>query len=164
MKTYEESLAISREIGDRSAVALILNNVAIVHRVRGDFAEAKKNYLESLAIRRAIGEKAGVAATLNNLANIMSDEGDLSGAKKVYEETLKHVGGDRRQTRDRAGLVQHGRDGAPAGEPARITNAARPGPRASPVARGQERRRPHARQHRHGADGAGASARGEEVV
>jgi Tfp pilus assembly protein PilF len=87
-QAYGESLAISREIGDRSAVALVLGNSAILYRVRGDVGQAKKNYLESLAIRREIGEKAAIAATLNNLANLMSDEGDLNGAMKVYEETL----------------------------------------------------------------------------
>uniref|UniRef100_UPI003978CFF8 tetratricopeptide repeat protein n=1 Tax=Salmonella sp. SAL4446 TaxID=3159901 RepID=UPI003978CFF8 len=66
-----------------------LNNIAILHRVRGDYAGAKKNYEESLVIRRATGEKAGASATLNNLANLMSDEGDLSGAMKVYEESRK---------------------------------------------------------------------------
>ena len=76
------------DIATRQTPNQILD-MAILHRVRGDVAEAKKNYEESLVIRRAIGDKAGVAATLNNLANLMSDEGDLTGAMKVYDETLK---------------------------------------------------------------------------
>jgi tetratricopeptide (TPR) repeat protein len=86
-----QSLEIFRKVGDRSAVALILNNSAIALRQQGDLAGAKRNYVEALEIRPAIGEKAGVSATLNNLANIVSDEGNLGGAQQMYEESLAIV-------------------------------------------------------------------------
>jgi predicted ATPase/class 3 adenylate cyclase len=85
---HEESLAIKRELGDRSGVASSLLNLGNVVHGQGDFASARALLEESLAIRRELGDRGGIAWSLNNLGNVTLDQGDFASARALLEECL----------------------------------------------------------------------------
>src|SRR5208282_3044244 len=80
---YEESLAISRELGDRRLTAYALNNLGNVVYDQGDLAAARARHEESLAIRRELGDRRGMATTLNNLGNVAYTQGDFLSAREL---------------------------------------------------------------------------------
>lgn len=96
---YEESLAISRRIGDRIGVGDTLNSFALLTTIRGDLPRARVMHEEGLAIRRDLGDRRGVAIVLNNLGWISTTEGDFHRARALYEEslTIHEELGDRRE-------------------------------------------------------------------
>jgi|SRR5579871_57973 len=85
---YEESLAIYRELGNKSGIAASLGNLGNVAKEQGDYAAARALYEESLAIRRELGDKLGIAISLLNLGNVAKDRGDYAAARALYEESL----------------------------------------------------------------------------
>ena len=87
-KLIEESLQISRDMGDRSGIKDTLVRLGILEYDQGRFEEAAKSYEESLAINRESGDKLSIAILLNNLGNVYSNQGDYSRAFKLYEESL----------------------------------------------------------------------------
>jgi predicted ATPase/class 3 adenylate cyclase/Tfp pilus assembly protein PilF len=98
---YEESLAIRRELGDRSGIAGSLNNLGSVDQNLGDFGSARALYEESLAICRELGDRWGVYAALNNLGATSYGEGDFPAARARFEESLTIV----RELGDRSGIA-----------------------------------------------------------
>jgi predicted ATPase/class 3 adenylate cyclase len=100
---YVASLALWRELGDRTGAAEALNSLGAMTVLTGDRAGAKVLVEESLALFREVGDKRGVAHALNNLADIVSAEGDESGARSLYEESVPLF----REIRDNRGLA-HG--------------------------------------------------------
>jgi tetratricopeptide (TPR) repeat protein len=84
----EESLNIRREIGNKSAIALSLNNIGFIAIDQGELTEARDRLEEAVAIQRQIGYKWAMANALNNLGNAVRDLGDYSTSYKYYEESL----------------------------------------------------------------------------
>jgi tetratricopeptide (TPR) repeat protein len=100
---YTESLALTRDIGDRRNEASALNNLGLVHWRQGEYAQAS-DYLErALQIRCQIGDRLGEASTLSNLTGLSLESGDLSQAQRYCEGALAIT----RQTgnRNREGLA-----------------------------------------------------------
>src|SRR4029079_6356178 len=67
---YAESLALWRELGDRSGQAAALNNLGTVALRQDDLARARQLYTESLARRRELGDKIGIAYSLESFARL----------------------------------------------------------------------------------------------
>ncbi|HLK55671.1 MAG TPA: tetratricopeptide repeat protein, partial [Chthonomonadaceae bacterium] len=86
---FEESLAIRREIGDRSGIATSLNSLGNVAEIQGDYVVARAYFGESLTIRREIGDRQGIATALNNLGIVAFNQGDTVAARACFEESLK---------------------------------------------------------------------------
>jgi tetratricopeptide (TPR) repeat protein len=84
----EESLAISRELGDRGGTASSLNNLGNVAIEQGDYPTARKLYEESLSIRRELGDRRSMAGVLGNLGIVAYEQGDLTAARALSEEAL----------------------------------------------------------------------------
>ena len=84
----EESLAISRELGDRGGTASSLNNLGNVAIEQGDYPAARKLYGESLSIRRELGDRRSIAGVLGNLGIVAYEQGDLTAARALSEEAL----------------------------------------------------------------------------
>jgi predicted ATPase/DNA-binding SARP family transcriptional activator len=84
----EESLAITRELGDRHGIASSLNILGIVARHEGAYPLARALYEESLAITRELGDRQGIASSLNNLGLVAEIQGDYAAARSLHEESL----------------------------------------------------------------------------
>ena len=85
---YEESLALSRSVNDRSRVAGRLMDIGIVDTMQGDLAGANDSLEQSLSIYRELGEKNRVALVQNRLALVMLWEGKISQADSIMESSL----------------------------------------------------------------------------
>jgi DNA-binding NarL/FixJ family response regulator len=83
----EESLAISREIGDSAGIATALNGLGNIAYEQGDLAAARAAHEESLTRRRAVAPDS-VAVSLTNLAVVFFDLGDDDAARACHEEAL----------------------------------------------------------------------------
>jgi tetratricopeptide (TPR) repeat protein len=88
-RDFEESLAISRELGDDAETAGCLRNLGLVAYRHGDYDSAQRLFEESLAIRRELGDQRGISHCLNNLGGIAVFRGDLESAKEYHEQSLE---------------------------------------------------------------------------
>ncbi len=87
--TYcQDSLALRKELGDRSGIAEALGNLGSVAGSQGDYAAARTYYQDSLALRKELGDRSGIASTLMNLGIVAKDDGsgDLDAAEKYFGE------------------------------------------------------------------------------
>ncbi|HLJ78016.1 MAG TPA: tetratricopeptide repeat protein [Acidobacteriaceae bacterium] len=85
---HEESLAISRELGDLQGIANSLNDLGSVARAKSDYISARSLHEEGLDLFRKLGDRPGIAACLNNLGNVAKDQCDYSNARSLFEESL----------------------------------------------------------------------------
>ena len=85
---FEESLALSREAGDRRGMAGALHFLALVARDLGDRDRATALYEECLTLRRAIVDHRGIATALQGLADLALDQGEYASAEALYTESL----------------------------------------------------------------------------
>jgi non-specific serine/threonine protein kinase len=84
----EESMAISRELGNRREAAWSLGYLGKTMRFQGDGAAARALFEESLAIFREVGSTNLIAWSLGNLGDVARDQGDCGTARPLYEESL----------------------------------------------------------------------------
>jgi tetratricopeptide (TPR) repeat protein len=85
---YEESLAISRELGDRMGIGSELRNLGSVAMAQGDIASARALFEESLAISRELGNRVGISHSLAYLGSVAIKKGDYPDARALLEESL----------------------------------------------------------------------------
>jgi predicted ATPase/DNA-binding SARP family transcriptional activator len=85
---YEESLTISRELGDRRGIAAALYKLGSVAYYRGDYEAARVLCEESLSIFREIGDREGIVYSLHELGNVAGVQGDYGTARTLREESL----------------------------------------------------------------------------
>lgn len=85
---YGRSLEIARSHDDIAAQAQGWNDVGIVYRRIGEYAQALEAFTTSLALRERLGETDRAAAVLNNLGNLQQDLGDYAAAQTFLERAL----------------------------------------------------------------------------
>jgi tetratricopeptide (TPR) repeat protein len=85
---FEESLAISRELGNRMGISLSLADLARVAFEKGDYPDAGALFEESLAISRELGNRLGIAHSLDNLGVVAVEQGDYAAARTLLKEGL----------------------------------------------------------------------------
>jgi predicted ATPase/class 3 adenylate cyclase/Tfp pilus assembly protein PilF len=85
---FEESLVLSREMGDTWWLANSRANLALVPESRGDSEKATELYEESMDLFIEQGDKQSLAECLNNLAMVVYSQGDLGRAQKLTEEAV----------------------------------------------------------------------------
>jgi len=99
---FNKCLKIYEEIGDKSGVATVLNNIGVIYRNKGNlsssplkkeelFKKVLEYYNKSLNLRKEIGDKKGIAICLNNLGGIYKDYIELQKEDFKKEETLNIV-------------------------------------------------------------------------
>ena len=88
-RLYQESLLIRQAIGDRFAIALVVNNLGSVALAQGHYDQARQLCQESLTTRRAIGDRRGVAGALSSLGSIASAQGEYPAAQEYFREALQ---------------------------------------------------------------------------
>ena len=86
---YERGLVMSRELGDRAAVAAALGNLANLRRIQGDYDSAAHLIEECLGHYRALANQRQVANALNNMGALAEYRGDVAGAEECYREALE---------------------------------------------------------------------------
>ncbi|HEX2025524.1 MAG TPA: AAA family ATPase, partial [Actinomycetota bacterium] len=85
-QAYEESLAISRELGDQRSVAEAAYNLAFAHLLEGDLPGAKALLQESRDLFESLDEPLRLAHATAGLAQILSEEGDDGRAEGLIAE------------------------------------------------------------------------------
>src|SRR5262249_42390869 len=78
---HEESLIVSRSLGDERGVAVALQNLGNVAHYQENYARAERLYQQALALYRQLGDAAGTAAILNSLGVLARNGGDLAAAR-----------------------------------------------------------------------------------
>jgi len=87
-RSYERSLAIRRELGDRKDIARSLSSLASLARVQGEYARAVALHEESLALFRQLEDKAGIASAQNSLGIVARYQGNYERAVALHQESL----------------------------------------------------------------------------
>jgi tetratricopeptide (TPR) repeat protein len=88
-RAYEEALMIARELGDRSAEAEGIYNLAYAPAYEGDLVTSSAMFEESRVMFESLGLRQGVADTLWVLGIIARLEGDLPKSRTLAEESLR---------------------------------------------------------------------------
>ncbi|MBI1927930.1 tetratricopeptide repeat protein [Candidatus Poribacteria bacterium] len=102
----DESIKLARELTDERAIAIRLNDIAIIKKRQGDYVAARQHYEESEKILRQLDDSLWVSRLLANHAALAFAEGRHNDARTMYEESL-HI---KRGLGDERGIAyaQHG--------------------------------------------------------
>ncbi|HZH34494.1 MAG TPA: tetratricopeptide repeat protein [Pyrinomonadaceae bacterium] len=94
---FTESLALRRELEDKSGVATLLTNLGMTVLRQGNYEQARNLIEESLHVFRELGDKPGTAVALGSLGRAAQETGDYAAARAFYEESLaiKRESGDK---------------------------------------------------------------------
>lgn len=84
----EENLALSRELGDSSAIASALYWLAEIAWMRSNLARGRELSEEALALWRKADDRQGVAWSLFTLATFDALQGEYDRARDLFEESL----------------------------------------------------------------------------
>jgi predicted ATPase/Tfp pilus assembly protein PilF len=87
-RLHEESLQISRRIGDQQGVAWSLNNLGVVAIGQGNYGRAQTLLEENLAVAEHTNDKAGIATALIDLGQIAHYGGDDERARTLFTRSL----------------------------------------------------------------------------
>jgi CHAT domain-containing protein len=74
MASYEQALAITREVGNRDWESLILSNLGEVHYALKQYEQAIAYLEQALALAREVGTRVGEADVLTNLMRLWKDQ------------------------------------------------------------------------------------------
>jgi predicted ATPase/DNA-binding SARP family transcriptional activator/Tfp pilus assembly protein PilF len=85
---HEESLAISRELGDKQGIAWPLHHLGLMASRQGDYETARARHEESLTIWRELDNKGGIGWSLHQLGSVAREQGVYGVARALYEEAL----------------------------------------------------------------------------
>ncbi len=111
LTNYQQTLALSNELGDRSSTALALQAIGDVLADQGELTGAHRMYEQALAIQQEIGEKSYYAATLVSIGEVLLQQADTDQARKLMEQALSLQEGLRRKGQcggDAAGACRTG--------------------------------------------------------
>jgi len=98
----QESLALSREVGDWFVTELSINGLSYVTRSLGAYAETEELCREGIALCQAHNDRRGEVFLLNSLACAANARGDYAEAKQWLQEALIY----HRETNDRTLLAE----------------------------------------------------------
>ncbi len=98
----QESLTLSREVGDQGRVADALSILGNIARDQGDLATAWALNQESLVIGRELGDRDCIATALYGLGLVALLRGEYGDARSLFQEALAI----RRELGDRLGLAR----------------------------------------------------------
>jgi eukaryotic-like serine/threonine-protein kinase len=87
-RLFDQSLAIAQKVGDNLNIAANLNDLGILHVLRGEHHLALQSYQQALAVNRQINRKYGINIAMSSIAHELADSGDLTQAIPKYREVL----------------------------------------------------------------------------
>ena len=88
LEYLKRSMALCREIGDKSGEGSMLNNISQIFQARGEYDSALEYLERSLALCREIGNKSGEATTLGNISQIFQARGEYDTAREYLKQSL----------------------------------------------------------------------------
>ncbi|HEX9133732.1 MAG TPA: LuxR C-terminal-related transcriptional regulator, partial [Ktedonobacteraceae bacterium] len=83
-----KSIALSREMQNKTALACGLDLLGQVTLYQGDASTARSLLEEALALVRELGEQRNIAYVLSHLADVSVEQGDEAAARSLYQESL----------------------------------------------------------------------------
>jgi tetratricopeptide (TPR) repeat protein len=94
---FEESLALSRKVGDQRGIAASLQSLGNAAGAQRQYPLAQSLYEEALVIRRNLGDQYDVASLLNTLGMVATELGDsqLAGLRLNESLAIARALGDR---------------------------------------------------------------------
>jgi tetratricopeptide (TPR) repeat protein len=87
-RLLEESLAIFREIANKSGLAWSLSFLGKMAGHEGDFTRARAFLEESLELARQLSDRTGICATLWTMGDVTLAEGNHEAARGLYREVM----------------------------------------------------------------------------
>ncbi len=88
LTTFEEVLAILREIDERQGEAATVNQIGQIYYNLSEYQQALDNYKEANLIFKQLKNDGGVAITLTNMAVVYRNLGQYQKALSFYQESL----------------------------------------------------------------------------
>jgi predicted ATPase/DNA-binding CsgD family transcriptional regulator len=90
-RLLEESIAIYRNVENKSGLAKAFFFLGLAHKFRNDYDTAQSLMEQSAALCREIGERWTLAVVLNDMARVMRRKGDNVRARALLEECTQLV-------------------------------------------------------------------------
>ena len=88
LKSWENALKISREIGYRVGESHSLNNIGLFYGQLGEYQKALEYYQQSLNIAKEIHDRAGISQSLGNMGLIYASLGEYPKALEYHQQSL----------------------------------------------------------------------------
>ncbi|WP_243713886.1 tetratricopeptide repeat protein [Nostoc sp. 106C] len=88
LKSYEQALAILREIKYRQGEAVILNEISAVYRKLGQYPKAIEILEQALVIVKQTGDRAGEGGIINNIGLVYRYLGQYTKALDYFQRAL----------------------------------------------------------------------------
>ena len=88
IETWQQILAIARQLKERRGEAIALNNIGVLYNRISQSEEALKYYNQALLISREVGDRSGEALTLNNIGRVYDNISQPQEALKYYNQAL----------------------------------------------------------------------------
>jgi predicted ATPase/DNA-binding CsgD family transcriptional regulator len=98
----EESLALSRQAGEKREIADALNGLGFVIRRRGNYEAARDMHEEALALYKELDDRWGIARSIDLSGRAAAFQGDYASARPRLEEALKMF----REVGDQEGIAE----------------------------------------------------------
>jgi predicted ATPase/DNA-binding CsgD family transcriptional regulator len=98
----EESLALSRQAGEKREIADALNGLGFVIRRRGNYEAARDMHEEALALYKELDDRWGIARSIDLSGRAAAFQGDYAAARPGLEEALKIF----REVGDQEGIAE----------------------------------------------------------
>ena len=99
LASWEQSLKLYRELGDRQGQADSLESLGFAYLILGEYQQAIHFHQQSLALKREIGDRQGQADSLGGLGIAYGALGDYQRALDLYQQqlTIAREVGDRQR-------------------------------------------------------------------
>ncbi len=89
MNYYEESLAIQKELDNKTGIAIAMNNLGLIYNATGEFEKSMEITEESCELFSQLGDRRLQADALLNLGSVLINLKRYDKAKSVFEESLE---------------------------------------------------------------------------
>ena len=86
--SFEDSLAIWRDLGDKAGIARALNGLGTIYTEQGDQPAGLSYFEESLSVAREAGDRRAIARVLSNLASLAFQSADYASAHSIHLQAL----------------------------------------------------------------------------
>ncbi len=91
IESYQQSLTLWQQLGDRAAVGQLLRGLGNVHIASGNYNKALDFHQQSLEIARSFNDTEGLIYSYNSLGAISANQGNYQQASQYYQQSLNNI-------------------------------------------------------------------------